>query len=627
MRNLKTSKLISAVHNRLPSREIPQDASQDSKNWYTFDGKIQLVPGKQILGIEGVAGKCNNIWPGIRNDGTKILYAKYGEKIGYWNGTTLVAIITGLTADAEYSFQNYTSLAGNFTYAMGVDGIFKLNNGSIGSYINMYDSSKNFKGKAMLIDKSRMFVVGVEKDPTGLYGSKIDGQSTNYTTVSNENIGTGDDTETTFTGTLAFKGSNPLAMCFGLQITAGGVSGKDDYNGKISGTGIATGSINYVTGAFSITFANPVANGTNVEVSYLYEDSNVGGITDFTKATPRIAGDGYVVRQDEGGDPIQNISIGQDGAYYSGKLYSFYRFYIDETDTKPVNEVFRKDIGIPNKNMILSIGAGIIFMNTANPEKPELTLLDKNPIGDNLTPQVLFAHFKFENYKYDKGSLITWGRYIVISCRSIDSELNDTLLLCDKSANTVDITSYGMNIIMKDGEKLYGGSELTETIWQLFQDYDDDDLVISNYWDSKDEDYGADELKKTRYLIVMGEIDRYQQIEVHIGYDGAEPTLVGTIRGDGTYVDKSKPSAIGGSMLGNQSYGGKKSSTIYPFLIEIKLKPPKFQTRVVRFVAKSIGYASVNYIGDKDILLYEQKIAKRYRLKQNVSLDGSQVDQ
>mgnify|MGYP003472290755 FL=1 len=627
MRSQKITKLISAVHNRLPSREIPQDASKDEKNWFTFDGKIQLIPGKQILGVEGVAGKCNNIWPGIRNDGTKVLYVKYGDKIGYWNGTTLVSIITGLTVDAEYSFQNYTSLAGNFTYAMGPDGIYKLNNGSIGSYINMYDSTKNFKGKAMLIDKGRMFVVGVEKDPTGLYGSKIDGQATNYSIVSNENIGTGDDIETTFTGTLAFKGGNPLSMCFGLQITAGSVSGKDDYNGKISGTGIATGSINYVTGAFSITFANPVPNATAITINYLHENSNLNGITDFTKSTPRIAGDGYVVRQDEGGDPIQNISIGQDGAYYSGKLYSFYRFYIDETDTKPVNEIFRKDIGIPNKNMILSIGAGIIFMNTANPEKPELTLLDKNPIGDNLVPQVLFAHFKFENYKYDKGSLITWGRFILVSCRSIDSDINDTLLLCDKSANTVDITSYGMNCIMKDGEKLYGGSELTQTVWQLFKDFDDDSYPIINYWDSKDENYGVDELKKTRNLIVMGEIDRYQQIEVHIGYDEATSTLVGTIRGDGSYVDKSKPSTVGGGLFGNNTFGGKKTSTIYPFLIQIKLKPPKYQTRVVRFVAKSIGHASINYIGDKDILLYEQKIAKRYRLKQNVSLDGSLVDQ
>ena len=125
----------------------------------------------------------------------------------------------------------------------------------------------------------------------------------------------------------------------------------------------------------------------------------------------------------------------------------------------------------------------------------------------------------------------------------------------------------------------------------------------------------------------MGEIDRYQQIEVHIGYDEATSTLVGTIRGDGSYVDKSKPSTVGGGLFGNNTFGGKKTSTIYPFLIQIKLKPPKYQTRVVRFVAKSIGHASINYIGDKDILLYEQKIAKRYRLKQNVSLDGSLVDQ
>ncbi len=625
MRNHTVKRMASGVHNRYPNYEIPKDSAQDSMNWVTIDGAITITTGKQILGVEGVSGECRNLWFGTRNDGTKVLYAKYGDKIGYWNGTTLVTIVSGLTVNADYSFQNYTSLAGNFTYATGIDGIYKFHNASLGSYVSMYDASKNFKGRC-LIDKARMIMVGLATDPTGLYGSKIDPQGSNYTTVASESIGTGNGVQTVFTGTLAFKAGNPLNTCFGLAVTQGANVGKDGYNGFITGTNILVGTINYVTGAYSITFQTAPPNLQALTVAYQHENSNAGGITDFTKSATRLAGEGFIIRQDEGGDAIQKVVIGIDGAYYSAKQYSFYRLYLDTTDTKPDNQVFRKDIGIPYYQMAISAGIGIIFMNTANPAKPELTLLDKNPLGDTLIPTTLFPHFKFENYVYDQGILDTWGRYIVISCRLSTSPTNNILLLCDKVAETVDITSFGMKSLAKDGGLLYGGSALTQTIWSLFQDFDDDGSVPDNFIMTRSENYGLDGLKKTRTIILQGLIDKYQQIAVSFGPDDTSPTLIGTIRGDGSYVDSSNPTTVGGGPVGSQPVGGSTYVTVYPYQVEIKLKSPKFDVRTLMFKALGLGYASVNFLEDHDILLFEDKMAKRYRLKQNVSQDGTTTD-
>lgn len=625
MRNPKVKQFVSGVHNRQPNYEIPSDASQDSLNWVTIDGEIVLALGKQIMGVEGVAGVVYNLWFGTKNDGTKVLYIKYGTKIGYWNGTTIVAIVTGLTDVAEYSFQNYVSLAGNFTIATGVDGIYKFHNGSLGSYMSMYDSTKNFKGKS-IIDKGRMIMWGLATDTTGLYGSKIDPQTTNYTLVASESIGTGNGVQTTFSGTLAFKSGNPTKSCFALKITQGANLSTDNYNGVITGTNVSIGTINYLTGDYSITFTTPPPNLQALTISYQHEDSNVNGITDFTKSATRLAGEGFIIRQDEGGDAIQRVVIGIDGSYYSMKTNSVYKLTLDSTDTKPTNEIFRKDMGISYYQLAISAGLGIVFMNTSNPDKPELTLLDKNPLGDTLLPIVLFPHFKFENYVYDQGVVDTWGRYIIVSCRTSDSLTNNRLLLCDKQANSVQITNYGMKCFAKDGAKLYGGSSLSETFWRMFGDYDDDNQVPTNYWTGKSEDFKLDNLKKTRNLLLQGKIDKNQKIEVYVGYDDSEPTLAGTIRGDGEYVDASTPVLVGAYMVGSSTVGGGSVKTVYPYQLQIKLKSPKYSVRTIKFKAIELGYASVSYVQDVDVLIFESKIAKRYRIKQNVSLDGATTD-
>lgn len=627
------TQFVSGTHDLMDNEVIPVDAASESLGWSTKDGSIVLSYGRRIVGNRLLAGQVKNLGTGYRTDGTRVQYRKKGTVIQYLNGSTWTDVVTGLDASHDYIFTNYTSLAGSFTFALGQGGIFKFHNANAGSYLDMYDTNKNFKAKG-IIDKGRMLIWGMENDPTGLRGSYIDGQNgTVYTTVNNEVLATGDGVQTTFTGTLGFKGSNPKANCFGLQINTNPatITATDNFNGIITGTGI-TGTINYLTGQYSITFTTPLAGGTQLRCTYQWENSNTKGVTDFTYSATRNAGEGFIIRQDEGGDAIQNVILGLDGSYYSIKKYSIYRLTLDTTDTKPYNEVYRKDLGIPYWQAATSTGRGIIFMNTANPTKPQLTILEKNPLGDNIVPTILVPHFRFENFQYDQAVFETWESFIVIACRTDSSATNNRILLVDLNVNTVDTYPYNAKCLKKDAGDLYAGDTITENVFKLFTGFDDDGVTIQNQWTSKGETYKSQRLKKYRRQRMKGLIQSGQVVGVYLETDDGGFTKVGTIRGDAETVDANTDGVIGSSMVGESMVGGAMNDSTsaisaYQYFFEIKMRTGKFRKRRIRLIAEKFGYFSVNFLSDWDIMAYEERIPKRYRRKQNVSIDGKLTDQ
>lgn len=80
-------------------------------------------------------------------------------------------------------------------------------------------------------------------------------------------VGTGNAANVTFTATLAPAPVRPGT----LAVAAGSVSGTDNGSGMIVGTGIAAGTINYATGAVSVTFSAAPANSVNVVARYRYD--------------------------------------------------------------------------------------------------------------------------------------------------------------------------------------------------------------------------------------------------------------------------------------------------------------------------------------------------------------------
>jgi len=602
----------SGIHNTLIDTIIPQDASSNSYNWITQDGRIKLAGGRIRTGGTGTVGKINGLWTGYKTNGDKVLYRKTTDKLQYYNGTNWIDILTGLT-DTEFSFANYSSLAGAFTLINGEDGFYLINNANPDSAIDLYDSTKNFKG-FIIVDRGRCLLWNRDNDKTGLYGSWIDAQnSTVYTSVSGESLGSSGSTH--YTGILAFKGSTKR-NCFNVSISAS-ISGgtetfTDDYNGNLTSDKGGTGTINYATGAYDITFNNTTTSGPTAD--YQWQDFTNKGLADFSKSATRLAGEGFQFPQDEGGDPILNVLIGQDGAYYSIKEKSVYKLTLSDDDTNAENIVYRKNIGIENWKGAISTSLGIVFINSANPERPELTILKKNQF-DNIEPYVITPQFKFADYKYDQAAMGTYERYVLLACRTSDSAYNNRILMINVEGNTVDVIRYQANWLTTKDDELYIGSPIVQEVYQILTGYDDLDLSIPNEWISKGEDYGTQTLKKFRRLRFKGMIDPEQTVEIYGNFDDAGYSLLATISGKAGYVSVDNPQVIGSNFIGTSLIGSDNTTSTYPFFCELRVKVPKFQKRNIKIKATGIGYVEIQQMTDWNILTFENRISKQYRIK------------
>lgn len=700
MRNNEQKLFKSGTHNKIDSESIPADAASSSENWVTKDGRIKLVYGKSIVGTDGGAGTIQGEIFGYKVDGTKVHWRKTGTVIQYYDGSAWQNVVTGLTNSADYVFANYSSLAGSFTFAFGIDGIYKFHNANPTSYVSLYNEDKNWKGYA-LIDKGRAFLWGRSDDKTGLYASRIDTQTTAsgvYTMVTAESLGSSGSTSYTPTLTSATAQRN----CFAIQVYAGygssktvsaitkaanaqitasshgyvvgdklvitGVSGMTEINGKLltvasvvdsnnftvslnttsysnytsggssykaeyftdtylgtmTGSQGGTGTINYISGALSVTFNATTT--TAPYANYQYENSSILGLMDFTSSATRLAGEGFNVPQDEGGDPILAVVIGPDGKYYSFKQQSVYSLSIADDDLSYTNEVYRRNIGIPSARAVVSTGKGIIFMNTANAMEPQMTILQRNPLADAIEPIILFKQFDFSQFTYTDCVISTYDTFVIVACASIGTSYNDTILLCDTLSGTVDEVNFSARTFATDGSNLYMGSAINKAVYKVFDGFDDDGYVIDNFWISKAENNNTNNLKKIRRLRLRGLIDPNQYYEIYADYDNAGFSLVGTVRGDGGYVDAGSGTTIGSSMVGEHMVGGGVTSTIYPYYVSLKLKCPKHRVRKWKFVAKGFGYVDIQSFMDEDILTFESTIPKSFRQKEYVSMDGTETD-
>lgn len=622
-RELITKDLGKGIHS-IPSDPelIPQQSAQDSLGFISTDGQIELCKGKIVVGATETAnGEVQGEGWGYKVDGTPVHFRKINTKIQYYNTATelWVDVVTGLTNGKEYTFSPYQSLAGTFMYVTGYDGIYKICTANPGSYSSMYDSTKNYKGKSMIV-QSRMSMWDVPGAKTTHYLSYTDSaqDSTVYTSVSAEALAD------VASGTLAFKAGGATRTCFNVRITdtSSGEIFTDNYDGTLTGSLGSTGTINYTSGAFTITGQSGAGT-----ADYSWENSNSKGVTDFTFSGTRTALQGDVVRQDEGGDAIENI-VFHDGTYYSFKSNSVYSLTIADTGLTFTNKVFRKNIGLPNWRAVVATKKGIIFMDTSNLDKPQLTILQPNLQGDNLEPVVLANQFDFSEYTWDECAMDTFGEFIVFSGKSSGATVNDKLFMYNVRRDTVDILPYQAQTITSNAGRLYIGDTITENIYEILTGFDDEGYTIDNYWISNDERYGSEALKKVKKLRLKGLITPEQILEVYMSYDNDEYQLVGTIRGDGSYVDTTELYTIGSQGIGTSVIGGESSTVDGSFfLAQLKLPSTKFRKRSIKLKATGIGYISLTMLDDFDIRMFAQKLPSRYRSKQNMSLDGASDDQ
>ena len=624
VRKQAVSAFQSGVHNNLDKELIPNDAASDALGWITTEGRIELMYGRQAIGGEGSAGRVIAQHIGYKTDGTAVQFRKIWTGsdgvVQYLNGSTWTNVITGLP-NSIVTFTNYASLSGNYVYIGGPqDGLFKIVTANPGSYADVYDSTKNFKGYNF-IDRGRMILWSAENDESGLYGSHIDSQDSDvYTTVSSEAIGSSGSTN--YTGTLAFKSGGSTRSCFGVTFTDGTTTLTVGYDGNVNADSAGSGTVNFMTGVYDITFDSTTVG--SVTADYQWEDSNADGVTDFSKSATRLAGEGFVVRQDAGGDPIR-VVIPYEGSYFSLKKSSVYQFTPDIEDVNPTNQVIRTGVGVETLTSAVGTSAGILFIDTGNPSEPILTQLKRNPFGDNFLTEPIMPQFDFSKYTFDDVAVFNWDKYFLVACKEGSNE-NNRILLVDMRGGTVDIAPYDVRCFSTDSGFLYAGSPFNQTTYEMFTGFDDMGQNVQNFWESKADTLTDPVLKKVKKYRFRGRITQEQSIKVSVYTDSGAAQHIGTILGNGDYVDYTASSAIGTTFIGQTNIGGDEA-VVYDFLIEIKIRMPKFRTRQIRFEALGIGYCAIQEITDFDIWLYQEKIPRGYRLKQNVSLDGQTTNQ
>lgn len=646
------------IRDQIEARSIPRGAASASLNWLTRGDHIEIRPGQAYLGTSSLQtgnGKATGLKKATRANGVEILFGTYGKKLKYYDEATQEWIENGSdllganVVDAngfgleDIFMSEYTSPAGNqlFLNSPNCAGYFKIMVANPGSALNVYSGSINFFG-LLKVDTNRTFLWGRVKDGTGLYGSRIDTQA--YTTVTAESLGTGDGVTKQFTDTAAaISGTRTI---FGATATDGTEVFTDDYDSNMVGSLGGTGTINYITGVISVTFKTAPVNSQPLTWTYQWEDSNAAGITDFTKSGTRLAGEGFVFRQDEGGGPIQAVAT-YATVYYCFHLKKTWALDIGSDDTSATNLPYRELVGIPNFRASVETGDGIYYIDDSNKEDVRCRLLTYQTGGSQqVIPVPVSNNINLNTYNFDGAAGEQLGDLVCFFCATSTSTqtingatvpVNNRMLVLNKLWGSWDVLDYAGTCLERYNGTLVSGDSLSNNFISLFTGLDDFDAdSIENYWIGALDNLAlsgksrkllviGQSLKKVKKVYLQGLIGLNQKMKVSVSTDGGDFTEVGgvdnadgshtyAIEGGGSYVDTGNPIDIGSEVIGVGTIGGESDGiTAYNYERLIDLGVDKFERIMIKYEAIATGYVSVSTQGWWDVRLKGIRIPRKYR--------------
>lgn len=624
----------------LEPHAIPRGAAQDSLNWITKGDHIELRRGTRFFGTASVntgLGKATGIKKVVLANGVDRLFGTYGKKIKWFDEETTeewIEIGTDLLGAAvlgsdgigneSVTLEEYVGLAGNqlFINSPHSAGYYKIMVANPTSYTDMYDSSKNFKG-LIKIDTNRTFLLQRSSDQTGIYGSRIDAQA--YTTVTGEVIGTGDGATLTFANVLVYRAGNPKNTCFGIVVTDGVETFTDDFNGVLTGSLGGTGTINYTTGAISVTFNTAPAGAASITASYQHENSNNTGITDFTKSAPRTASQGFVLRQDEGGGKAQKI-LSYNNVYYCAHIKRTWALTLSADDASVSNLPYRHHVGIPNDRAAIDVGEGIYYIDETDENDTKVRILTYDTGGSQqVIPVAISNNINLNDYTFDQGACGRFGGDLLLfSGRLKTSPTNNRTLLYNKLFKCWDVLDYAVTCYDNYNGALVAGDALSDNFAELFSGLDDLDSPIFNYWIGKIDDLDLDGIKKSKKIKVIGDIGPDQAIKLSASIDNGPFVEIRTpedvaaglhaIEGSGSYVDRTNRVSVGPMTLGRGEIGGGGDGIeAYSYEREFSLGFDKFETITFKVEATKLGWASLSLQGWNDVRYKGSKVPRKYR--------------
>lgn len=381
----------------------------------------------------------------------------------------------------------------------------------------------------------------------------------------------------------------------------------DDQNGNLNSNLGGTGTINYATGAFVLTFNTaPITGG--VIYNQFYVEGLTASIADFSDT-----GAASFTQFDGGGD-IQSIYSFDQSEYC---LHTLTSWYINIASSSPFNLPYRNRLGTPYLRAGFSTDDGIVYLDTSIPSQPRVQILeiDENSATAVVTvvPNSISDQLDLTQYGFTQAVIFRWNEFDLLACapslNGVVQPNNAVTFVRNIVSGQWDLTDLPASCFEEYEGTLIAGDSFSNNLFTLFSFFDDDGAQINNYWQSKMFSLGVDGLKKFNRFVVKGLIQQDQQIQVSFSFDSGNFTPFFTIKGNGSYVNLGNPVLIGNSTIGSHVIGGGGDAvTAYPFEVEFVFNGDAFEYVQAQFEALGIGFAEVDSFTFKDIRIKSRRV-------------------
>ncbi len=557
-----------------------------------------------------------------------------------------VNILPAAASGEDVSIEPFASNAGNQIWVNSPNsGPKKIMVANPADYTDMFDSSVNYMS-LMRIKQNRSFLFNITNtsnstDKNSVRLSYLNTKNlTDFTLVTAEALATGDATTKTFSGTLAFKGGSAKRTCLSVSVTDSVETFIDDGIGLLVGSLGGTGTINYTTGAYSVTFNTAPILSAAITSTYRWENSNdgdgtTGGISNFVVPATRIAGNPNVFAQSEGGF-FQNL-FSLNNVEYCGHSKKFWALTLSSDDTKATNYIYREKTGIPYYRAGIATQEGIYCVDVSDENGPKIVLITIAKGSVEVIPRWISQQLDLTNYDFSQSAAFEWNDYIVFACKTADSAVNNRAFLYNTRYKTFDLVDYYISCLDNFNGDLIAGDSASNNLQNLFSGFDDNGTTIYNYWksgimklgtlNSRGKKYPLLGQKKVKKLQLEGYIAPDQWFRVFVSLDrgafveitdpndtSTDATAGAFIKGNGAYVDHSPNTTVGSVGVGIREVGdGSTGLPVGHYSRILDFSKDKFVDIQIMFQAGGIGYVSNTLCFFRDVRIKQFKVANKYR--------------
>lgn len=587
---------------------IPEGSASRSVNFITRGDRFEIAGGTSVLGDDTGVDEVTGYYIGIDSQGTEHHFKKVGTVLYHLDTSTdtWTSIQTGLPTSDLYG-DTYRSPAGSFLVLSSPDasGIYRINLANPEDVVNLYNEARNFVGIPK-VKNARLWMwntgsSGFEQSSRGIIRLSYIDNNFPYTQVSSESLGSS-------SGTLA----NTLVVAQSLAIQDSVETLVDNGAGVLTGDNGGTGTINYTTGAYSVTWGGGSASGS-ITADYAYEDPTNEGIFDFRYTSPtRLAGDGSFFFEGDTNTEILGL-VALEGDIYPLHDKAIWKIELPADDTNATNKVYRSDTGVVTSRAYTESGDGIYYVDV-NGTRPALRLLKFDSVGTRLIPTNVSFQIDLDAYDLDDAVVAQWGEFILLGCKTKGTSYNDIILILNRNLELFDTYSAPVRWLQTTPTAVYGGSSLNGDVFKLFDGNTFDEATIEAEWESNDSIDKTLELKRSRFFMYEGDLARAQTLEVYVSYDYGPFNLVDTITGSDPEILATERVVYGaGGTYGSGLYGAGVEVKAGYFMKQIKLQSPKYLRKRIQFKTTGAGFASIRAYTTKDVHKLRARIPAKFR--------------